>query len=66
MQSKTLIGNQWQLDQGTKAAHVSQSATIQHDREISIGHMLHSLVMHAQVHGLHILYSQEYLRHTCV
>lgn len=35
MQSNTLIGNQWQLDQGTKAVHVSQSATIQQDRQIS-------------------------------
>lgn len=35
MQSKTLIGNQWQLDQGTQAVHVSQSATIQQDRESS-------------------------------
>lgn len=56
MQSKTLIGNQWQLDQGTKAVHVSQSATIQQNREISTGQKLQALFlahMYIHTHNIH-------------
>lgn len=67
MQSKTLIGNQWQLDQGTKAVYVSQSATIQQDREISTGQKLQSFyVVHASTHTQHIIHNCKDLSHMYV
>lgn len=67
MQSKTLIGNQWQLDQGTKAVYVSQSATIQQDREISTGQKLQSFyVVYASTHMQHIIHNCKDLSHMYV
>lgn len=63
MQSKTLIGNQWQLDQGTKAVHVSQSATIQQDREISTDQKLFTFLKYVHTRMLYIIYTHKYLRH---